>query len=176
MSEIPAAVVEATWKDVASFSDSRGRRETARAQREQPDLLAFMLATTEHLSPPVYALGFYVFMVVWQIFRRSTSTRIPRIKGAAIERQLQQNTQLVSGPEGGRVRFLERALAAQVSLQPAVFGYMVEAIMEAPDDPDDPVELTEDETGTLCFVLKTVIEVLNDAREQVEGRRTTGSH
>jgi hypothetical protein len=53
---------------------------------------------------------------------------------------------------------------------------VAEAIMEAPDDPDDPVEMTEAESGTLFFVLKTVIEVLHDARPQVEGRRTAGSH
>ncbi len=174
VSKITAGVVEATWRDVASFSDNRGRSETARAQREQPDLLVFMLATTEHLSSPVHALAFYVFLVIWQIFRRSTSTRIPRIKARAIERQFEQNEQSLSRLEGVHTRFLERAAAAQVSQQPAVFRYMVEAIMEAPDDPDDPVEMTEEESGTLFLVLKTVIDVLHDARQRVEGLRTTG--
>ena len=173
MSEIPAAVVEATWKDVASFSDRRGQSETARAQREQPDLFAFVLGTTEHLSPPVHALAFYVFLVIWQVFRRSTSTRIPRIKAGAIERQFDQNEQSLSRLEGAHAGFLERAAMAQITRQPAVFEYMVEAIMEAPDDPDDPVEMTQEEGGTLFLVLKTVIDVLDDARQRVEGRRTT---
>ena len=46
-----------------------------------------------------------------------------------------------------------------------MFRYMVEAIVEAPDDADDPVEMTAHESGTLFLVLKTAIDVLDGARE-----------
>jgi hypothetical protein len=65
MGEVPADVMEATWVAIASFSGSRGRSETKRAQREQPYLFEFVLSATEQLSPAVHALGFYIFLVIW---------------------------------------------------------------------------------------------------------------
>jgi hypothetical protein len=50
---------------------------------------------------------------------------------------------------------------------------MVEALMEAPDDPDDPAPMTEAESGTLSLVLQVAIDVLHDARERAASRRTT---
>ena len=49
----------------------------------------------------------------------------------------------------------------------------VEAIVEAPGDENDPVEMTAEESGTLLLVLKTAIDVLDDARPRLEagGRR-----
>jgi hypothetical protein len=41
--------------------------------------------------------------------------------------------------------------------------------MEAPDDPEDPVVLTEVEEGMLFLVFKTAIDALHEAREQVAG-------
>lgn len=57
----------------------------------------------------------------------------------------------------------------QASSEPAIFRHMVETLMEAPDDPDDPVVMTEEESGTLFLVLQVAIDVLHDARERVGG-------
>jgi len=64
-------------------------------------------------------------------------------------------------------RFLEKAALAQITKQPAVFAYMVEAIFEADQDEEDPVEMTEEQSGTLFWVLKTVIDVLHETRQSM---------
>ncbi len=174
MSAVPAEVMEATWRQVAAFSDGRGRSETARAQREQPDLLAYVLGATEHLSPPVHALGFYIFLVIWQAFKKAAGGKIARVTAGAVERRQEQVEEAVSLLQGADARFLERAAALRISAEPAVFKYMVEALMEAPDDPDDPVKMTKEECGTLFLVLQVAIDVLHDAAERVASRRTSG--
>jgi hypothetical protein len=187
MGEVPADVMEATWVDIASFSDSRGRSETKKAQREQPYLFEFLLGATEHLSPPVHALGFYIFLVICQAFRRATKGKIPRVTAGAIERRRQENEQALSRYQGADERFLERAAATQISHEPAVFRYMVEALIEAPDDPDDPVRMTEAESGTLFLVLQVAmtsymtpesawraVEKADAADEAQGGTRTAG--
>jgi hypothetical protein len=165
VNEISADIVEAVWQETAGFSDARGRGEMERLGREQPELLAYVLGATEELSAPVHALGVYVLMVIWQIFRRSTDRRIPRIKAVAIERALERNEETLAKLEHADVKFLERAATVQASVQPHVFRYVVEAIVEAPDDADDPVEMTAHEGGTLFLVLKTAIDLLHEARE-----------
>ncbi len=127
--------------------------------------MAFVLAMTEELSAPVHRLALYVFMVIWQIFRRATGGSLPRVKAAAIERQFERNDQALARLEGAHARFLEREAARVMTPQPAVFKYLVETVVEAPDD---PVEMTEEESGTLFLVLKTAIDVLHDAHERTE--------
>ena len=169
MSEIDGAVVEATWKDVAVFTAARIRKEMARCAREQPDLLAFVLGLTGSLPPKVHELAGYIHFVIWQAFCRSTKGKLPRIKAAAIDRKFKENEQALERLQGAHDGFLEKAAIAQVSKQPAVFAYMVEAIFEADQDEEDPVEMTEEESGTLFWVLKTVIDVLHEARHNIPG-------
>jgi hypothetical protein len=173
MAEVSSEVMEAAWVEAASFSDSRGRSETKRAQREQPHLFEFVLGATVHLSPAVHALAFYVFLVIWHAFRSATTGKIPRVAAGVVERRREENERALSRFQGSDERFLERAAADQVSREPA-FRYMVEALMEAPDDPDDPVEMTQEERGTLFLVLQVVIDVLHDAREGAASRRIRG--
>jgi hypothetical protein len=173
MDAVPADVVEATWREVASFSDARGLAETQRLQREQPDLVAYVLGATEDLAPAVHALGFYMFLVIWRAFERAGG-KIRRIKAGAIERRVEQNEDALSRLEHADERFLERAAVVQTSTEPAVFRYMVEAIVEAPDDPEDPVKMTPHESGTLFLVLQVAIDLLHDARQGAASRRTRG--
>jgi len=173
VSEISFEIVEAAWRDTARLSDARGRSEMERLGREQPDLLAYVLGATEDLSPPVHALGAYIFMVIWQAFRRSTVRRLPRVKAAAIEAALEKNEAGFAKLEHADAKFLERAADIRASLQPHVFRYMVETIVEAPDDTEDPVALTAHESGTLFLVLTTAIDVFHEARERAQRRLTT---
>ncbi len=171
MTMIDAATVEATWRRIGALTDAEARRETERVGREQPDLLAFVLAFTQELSPAAQELGVYVFHVVLATFRAAAGRRVPRVKAGAIERQWSKTSEELERLEGAHERFLERAALQQVSDEPEVMRYVVEAVMEAGDNPEDPVELTEEDQGMLFLVLKTVVDVLQQAAGR--GRRLT---
>lgn len=64
--------------------------------------------------------------------------------------------------EGAHEKFIERVAKVESSRQPFVMRYLVETLIEAPEG-DDAVALTEEETGTLFLVLKTVIDVLDQS-------------
>lgn len=174
MSEISQEIVEATWQEVAGLSPKRAQKEIGRIAQTQPDLLPFVLALTGDCSPQAQELAVYLCYVVLRIFEKATPRRIPPIKGSRIERQYGQSEQLLLRLEGAHPRFLEKAALAEMSRQPFVVKYVVEAIMEAPED-EDPVQLTEDEKGILFLVLKTVIDALDDARARVEKGPAPGS-
>jgi len=167
---IPAQVVESTWTEFASLGADQARRRAEATARAQPDLLAFVLALTEELSPSAQELAIYVYHVIWEVFRRSTPRKIRRVKAGAVERQWVQNSQELERLAGAHSRFFEKAARDKTASQPFVFRYMVEAIMEAGEDPDDPIELTKEEEGTLFLVLKTVIDLLHEQRARMGGR------
>ena len=161
---IDAATVEATWRRIGALTDAEARREGKRGGREQPDLLAFIMAFTQELSPAAQELAIYVFYVVLAIFRAAAGRRVPRVKAGAIEHQWSKNSDELERLQGAHERFLERAALQQISGEPEVMRYVVEAVMEAGDDPDDPLELTEEDQGMLFLVLKTVVDVLQGQR------------
>lgn len=163
---IDAATVEATWKEIGTFTEARARREAERAAREQADLLGFVIAFTQDLSPGAHEIGIYVFHVVLAVFRRDAGRRIPRVKAGAIERQWSKNSDELERLAGAHERLLEKAAVQQLSVEPEVMGYVLEAIMEAGEDPEDPVELTDEDQGMLFLVFKTVVEVLQQARDR----------
>jgi len=168
---IDAVTVEETWRRFGAFTEAQARREGQRVGREQPDLLAFVLALTQEFSPAAQELGVYLFHVVLAIFRAAGGRRVPRVKAGAIERQWSKNSEELERLEGAHERFLERVALQQVSAEPEVMRYVVEAVMEAGDDPDDPAELTEEDQAMLFLVLKTVVDLLRQPNGR--GRRLT---
>jgi len=70
------------------------------------------------------------------------------------------NERLMEGMEAAHDRFFERIARVQISSQPFVIKYVVDAIFEAPED-EDPVSLTDEDAGFLFLLLKTVIDALN---------------
>jgi hypothetical protein len=137
-----------------------------RAGRDQPALLSFVLVYTKDLSPGAHGLAVLLFTVVWQIFERATGRRVPRIEARAVEKAVEASEQSLRKLERASEGFLARAAVVRASRQPHVFQYITEAIMEAPDDPNDAIDLTDDEVGTLFFVLSVVVELLDEACEQ----------
>jgi hypothetical protein len=159
---IPRQTVDAARRSVSAFSQRQGRETMERASREQPALLAFVLAYTKDLSPGAQGLALVLFTVVWQIFERASGRRVPRIKARTLE-AVEASEQWLLKLSRALKPFLARAAVVRSSRQPHVFRYITGAIMEAPGDPDEPVELTDDEVGTLFFVLEVVVGLLDEA-------------
>jgi hypothetical protein len=157
---IPDELVQATWKEVARFQAARAHKEMARLGKRQADLLAFVVHGTEDLSAEAHELAIYLFFVVTRVFEKSG--KVARIHHTAILEQFQNNTDELERLSGAHEQFIESAAIDQISRQPYVMGYIVEALMERGDEPGS-VALTEDESGTLFIVLKTAVDVLDAA-------------
>ncbi len=161
MEEIPGAVVEETWRELATFSTAQAKRYMKHIGKAQPYLLAFVLGTTEDLSTDAHELANYMFVVIHRIFEKAAG-KIGRVTDRKIDAMHEQNESFIASFENANERFLERAAKTVASKQPFVMKYVVETLVEAPES-DEPVELTDEESGQIFLTLKTVIDLLDAA-------------
>ena len=161
MKLIPENVVEETWQEFASFSPVWAQKEMVKVTKSQPHLLAFMMEFTQGLDQEVRELAIYMFYVVCRMFQKGSKKRVKRISAEEIIDCYQKNEHFMASLEGAHEKSLERIAALQLSGQPHVIRYVVETLIEAPDG-EDPVLLSEEDTGYLFLLLKTVIDLLDE--------------
>lgn len=169
MKEIPEDLVTRTWQAMSQLSSAQARREMAGIGRQQPELLAFILGSVMDCRPEVQELTVYLFSVIHKIFNQSTKKKLRPVTAAKIERRLTRNEEHLDRLTAAHPRFQERAAHQETGPQPHVVQYLMDAIMELPDE-EEPIILTEEEIGTLYIVLKTAIDLLNDEWERAENK------
>lgn len=160
MEPISESRVEETWQEFASFSPQRAEQEMDRTAKRQRELIGFIAAYTEDLNREAAELAFYMFFTIYRMFQTSSSGTVQVISGDQIEHCLDQNEGMLERLDGAHEKFVERVAKVEASRQPFVMRYLVETLIEAPEG-DDPIVLSEAETGALFLVLKTVIDVLD---------------
>lgn len=154
--------MEQIWREVSSFAPARAHKEMIKAGKDQPDLLDFMMEFTQDVDEQVKELAIYMFFVVYRMFQKNSTKKLRRIAAEEIIAGYESNEKLLERLEGAHERFFERIARAQVSQQPYVMKYVVETLIEAPEE-EDPVELTEEDVGYLFLLLKTVVDLLDKA-------------
>jgi hypothetical protein len=160
MNPISQELVDETWQAFAGLSPARARKETIKVNKNQPNLLAFMMEFTQDLDREVQELAIYMFYVVCRMFQKSSKKSLKRISPEEIINCYEKTERFIESLEGAHERFFERIAKVQLSEQPYVMKYVVEALMEAPEE-EDPVILTEDDVGYLFLLFKTVVDLLD---------------
>ena len=160
MEPIPEELVEETWQEVSSFASGRMIKEMGQVSKGQPELLAFMMEFVQDLDQEVKELAVYMFYVIFRMFQKSSRKKIKNISTESIIECYEKNEHLIQSLEGIHQKFLDRIARIQLSSQPYVMKYVVEALIDAPEE-EDPVALTEEDTGFLFLLLKTVVDVLD---------------
>ncbi len=159
MDPLSEVFVEKTWQQVAAFTADRANKEMIAMGKNQPALLAFLMAYTDDLQQEVKELAIYVAFVVYKMFLDS-SGKLPKISSKEIMARYDENIRLIESIEGTHDKFIDRIAGVQVSKQPYVMKYVLEALME--DAEEDGIGLTEDDIGSLFLLFKTEIEVLDN--------------
>jgi hypothetical protein len=162
MDPIPEELVEETWQEVSSLAPGLMTKEMGKVSRSQPDILAFMMEFAQDLDQEVKELAVYMFFVIFRIFQKSTRKRIEKISAENIIKCYEKNEDLIQSLEGIHHRFLDRIARVQLSSQPYVMKYVIESLFETPNE-EEAVALTEEDTGYLFLLLKTVVDVLDNA-------------
>ena len=157
MEPISAEVVDKVWKRVASFSPRRAPRLIQRMTKEQPVVLAYLLAVdNDILNDDERQLLLYLGVVIWQIMSHGTEP-LPKVTeeilDAAETRNIKMAEYLQRETEEG---FLEATKTIISNYgQPEVLKYVVEAIME---EPEEGCIIRDENRGILFLDLKTVID------------------
>jgi hypothetical protein len=159
MEPIPEAIVEKTWQEVAGFSPDRAKKEMMKIGNSQPELLAFVMESSQEMDQEVRELAIYMFLVVYWMFQKAHG-KIKTISSEEIIECYEHNEGLMERLEGAHEKFLDRIASVQTSRQPYVVNYVVEALMEE-DEGEDAIELTDEQKGFVYLLLKTVIDVLD---------------
>ena len=158
MEPLSEEFVEKTWQQVAEFTPDRGNKEMLAMGKNQPDLLAFLMAYTDDLQQEVKELAIYIAFVVYKMFLDS-SGKIPKISSKEIMARYNENARFMESFEGAHEKFIDRIASIQVSEQPYVMKYVLETLME--DAEEDGIDLSEDNIGSLFILFKTEIGVLD---------------
>jgi len=159
MEPISEKFVEKTWQEVAGYSPNRASIEMQKMGKNQPDLLAFLIALTEDLDPEVRELAIYIAFVDYRIFEGSQN-KIKKVTSKEIMDCYEYNEDLMARLEGAHEKFIDRIARIQISKQPYVMKYVVDALIEESEE-GDGVELTDESKGFLFLLLKTVVDLFD---------------
>jgi hypothetical protein len=162
MKTISDETVEATWREVAQMEPPEAQTAMQEVAKKQPALLAHVMACTDDLRDEAQELGVYIFFVIHRMFEAGSEKPLEQIPIEAVEEIADRNDALLDRLNGAHDRFLERVTEVETSRQPYVYRYLSEALIEEGEQ-DPSVELTEEESGLLFILLKTVIDALDEA-------------
>jgi hypothetical protein len=151
--------VEKTWQEVARYSPIQASKEMQEMGKNQAELLAFLMALTEDLDLEVKELVIYIAFVVYRIFVGSRN-KVKKVTSKEIIACYEYNEKLMGRLEGAHEKFLDRIARVQVSKQPYIMKYLVDALMGESEDRDG-VELTDEDKGFIFLLLKTVVDLLD---------------
>ena len=163
MSVILETLVEETWQEVGSLSMTEAQQSMSQIAKSQPGLLAFVMGATGDLQADAQQVAVYLFVVIHRMFEKAAGG-IRRAEPQAIDAVYERNEAFLEKFEGAHSRFLNKAAESMTSSQPFVMKYLVEALMEPPEG-DEPVILSDEETGVIFLVLKTVVDVFDEATQ-----------
>jgi hypothetical protein len=152
--------VTETAIEISEFSHERAHSEMTSLANIQPNLVAFMVEFTQDLDQEVSALALFWFFNVCRMFQKAYRRPLQQVSHDTIVACYESNEALIESLEKTHDRFVERIASIQLSDQPYVMQYMVESLFEQVDEKEG-LELTEDNTGYLFLLLKTVVDALN---------------
>ena len=152
--------VNATAIEISEFSHERAHSEMTSLANIQPNLVAYMVEFTQDLDQEVSALALFWFFNICRMFQRAYRRPLKQVSHTTIFECYESNEALIDSLENTHDRFIERIASIQLSNQPYVMQYLVESLFEQVDEKEGH-ELTEDDTGFLFLLLKTVVDALN---------------
>jgi len=162
MDPIPADVVERIWKDTTTLSIPKGKALTMKMGKDQPAIVAYLLAIGERdYNPDEAQLLFYLGMVVYRIFAESGHPP-PIVMPKVIDQVEKANEKIFAylegEPESEVVKVMTDVKANYNQVE--VLRYVTEALME---DPEEGCNIRPQSLDGMLMRLKTVIDSLDQA-------------
>jgi len=154
---ISAEVVERTWQRIAGQSVKDAQKLVNRMSKEQPVVLAYLMAVDNDIfNQSEREVLLFLGVVVWQIMLQGTRP-LPKVTEKILDKAEAGNLKMAEYLRGETEAGFEEATRKIIGSykQPEVLRYVVEAIME---DTEESSPIREENKGIMFLDLKTVID------------------
>lgn len=161
MKIIPENVVEETWKEVATLSLDKAKKEMLCFGKKQKRLLEFIMLTSSEMEIEAQELLLYMLLVIYRMFVKNCAFEFKRITHNEIIKQYEINIKFLEKLEKSHELFINKMIKSQLLTQPFVMKYIADTIIEAPESKDDPIFLSQKDAGMIYILLKTVVDLFD---------------
>jgi hypothetical protein len=155
---ISADVVERTWQRIAGQSAKDAQKLVNRMSKEQPVVLAYLMAVDNDIfNQGERGVLLFLGVVVWQIMLQGTRP-LPKVTDKILDKAEAGNLKMAEYLRGEKTEAgFEEATRKIIGSykQPEVLRYVIEAIME---DTEESSPIREENKGIMLLDLKTVID------------------
>jgi len=154
---ISAEVVERTWQRIAGQSVKDAQKLVNRMSKEQPVVLAYLMAVDNDIfNQSEREVLLFLGVVVWQIMLQGTRP-LPKVTEKILDKAGAGNLKMAGYLQGETGSGFDEAVRKIIGSykQPEVLRYVVEAIME---DTEESSPIREGNKGIMLLDLKTVID------------------
>ena len=157
---IEAPVIESVLEFASDLDAEQASEEMMKFATAQPDVLGFTNAFSEELREEAQEVLIFLTFVIYRVFETAAADPIPTISPEAIVAKYEDNQSLIVGLDEKDDTSFEELASLETANQPHLFGYITEALLEE-DDPNDDIELDDEEFGEIFMLLKTIIDVID---------------
>ena len=161
MKTISPETVEETWQKIAEMDPETAGTAMFAFSESQPNLLGFVMAFSEELETDAAELSMYMLYVVYQMFADSAKSDIPIVTDEQIETQYQSICDLLEKVHESDGDPEAAGVEAQLDNQPHVYQYVSEVLLEENEDPEEQMNISEEEVGEIFMMMKCVIDVVD---------------
>jgi hypothetical protein len=162
---IPEDVVTAVWQRMASVSPAQIPKLVDQMTREQPQILAYLMAASESdLDEDEAEIVFYIGVVIWQIMREN-QPRIHKVTESLLDDVEAENEKSLRKLEQDSPGDFVTAVKKFTNdyPEPEVLRYVVEALIEE-DEEENSSSVSEENLGLAFITLKNVLDALIASR------------
>jgi hypothetical protein len=162
---IPEDVVTAVWQRMASVSPAQIPKLVDQMTREQPQILAYLMAASESdLDEDEAEIVFYIGVVIWQIMREN-QPRIHKVTESLLDDVEAENEKSLRKLEQDSPGDFVSAVKKFTNdyPEPEVLRYVVEALIEE-DEEENSSSVSEENLGLAFITLKNVLDALIASR------------
>jgi hypothetical protein len=159
--------VTAVWQRMANMSPAQIPKLVDQMTREQPQLLAYLMAASESdLNQDEAEIVFYIGVVVWRIMRENHPA-IRKVTEKLFDQVEAENEKsLVNLEEDSPADFVTAVKKFTNDYpEPEVLRYVVEALIEE-DEEDESGSVGEENLGLAFIILKNVLDALIASRAE----------
>jgi len=158
---ISPETVEETWQTIAEMDPESAGTAMFAFSESQPYLLGFVMAFSEELKSDAAELSTYMLYVIYQMFANSAKSDIPMVTDEQIETQYQAICDLLEKVQESEGDPDAAGVASQLDNQPHVYQYVSEVLLEDSEDPEEKMNISEEEVGEIFMMMKCIIDVVD---------------